>query len=141
MLTRFTAAATALALALAIAPAAAPAASASVAGIEGHWANPKRTTVVRVSQCARGTYCAIVLKASAKAQANARKGGTEHFIGTEILHVSAAGDGLYKGKAFDPESNMHIPATVRFVDAGTIEIQGCALFGLVCKTQRWTKVD
>jgi len=139
MLMRFTLAATALALA--VSSAAAGAATASVAGIEGHWTNPKRTTVVRVSQCARSTYCAIVLKATAKAQANARKGGTEHFIGTEILHVSSAGNGVFKGKAFDPESNLHIPATVRFVDAGTIEIQGCALLGLICKTQRWTKVD
>jgi len=114
---------------------------AAQANIEGHWTNPKRTTVVKVTECARSTYCAIVLKASAKAQANARKGGTEHFIGTEILHVSAAGKGVYKGKAFDPESNMHIPATVRFINAGTIEIQGCALFGLICKTQRWTKVN
>ena len=129
----FTAAMTALALA------AAPA--AAQANIEGHWTNPKHTTLVRVERCDGNYYCAVVLKASAKAQANARKGGTEHFIGTEILHVSDAGEGLYKGKAFDPESNMHIPATVRFVDATTIEIQGCALFGLVCKTQRWTKAD
>jgi uncharacterized protein (DUF2147 family) len=133
MMTRFTAAATALALA------ATPA--AAQANIEGHWTNPKRTTLVRVERCDGKAYCAVVLKASAKAQANARKGGTEHFIGTEILHVSQAGNNLYRGKAFDPESNMHIPATVRFVDAGTIEIQGCALFGLICKTQRWTKVD
>ena len=40
---------------------------------------------------------------------------------------------LYKGKAFDPQSNMHVPATVRFVDANTIEIQGCALL-VICKT-------
>lgn len=134
MTTRVLAAA-ATALALAAAPAAAQ------ANIEGHWTNPKHTTLVRVSRCDGGSYCAIVLKASAKAQANARKGGTEHFIGTEILNVRDSGDGLYKGKAFDPESNMHVPATVRFVGDGTIEIQGCALFGLVCKTQRWTKVD
>jgi len=127
--------AAATALALAATPAAAQ------ANIEGHWTNPKHTTLVRVSRCDGGSYCAIVLKASAKAQANARKGGTEHFIGTEILHVRDSGGGLYKGKAFDPESNMHVPATVLFVDAATIEIQGCALFGLVCKTQRWTKVD
>ena len=125
----------ALALSLAATPAAAQ------ANIEGHWTNPKHTTLVRVARCDGGSFCAVVLKASAKAQANARKGGTEHFIGTEILHVSAAGKGVYKGKAFDPESNMHIPATVRFINAGTIEIQGCALFGLICKTQRWTKVD
>jgi uncharacterized protein (DUF2147 family) len=122
-------------LALAAAPVAAQ------ANIEGHWTNPKHTTLVHVTRCGGNAYCAIVLKASAKAQANARKGGTKNFIGTEILHVSAAGDNVYKGKAFDPESNMHVPATVRFVAANTIEIQGCALFGLICKTQRWTKVN
>jgi uncharacterized protein (DUF2147 family) len=127
------------ALATALALAAAPA--AAQANIEGHWTNPKHTTLVRVARCDGGSYCAVVLKASAKAQANARKGGTEHFIGTEILRVKDTGKGLYKGKAFDPESNLHVPATVRFVEASTIEIQGCALFGLVCKTQRWTKVD
>ncbi|MFL6720983.1 MAG: DUF2147 domain-containing protein [Sphingomonas sp.] len=129
------------AAALALALAASPAAAQSPGTIEGHWTNPKHSTLVHVTRCGGGAYCAIVLKASAKAQANARKGGTKNFIGTEILHVSPAGDGLFKGKAFDPESNMHVPATVRFVGPTTIEIQGCALFGLICKTQRWTKVD
>ena len=133
MMRFFTAAA--LALTLAASPAAAQ------ANIEGHWTNPKHSTLVRVSRCDGDAYCAVVLKASAKAQANARKGGTKNFIGTEILRVSDTGDGLYKGKAFDPESNMHVPATVRFVGPATIEIQGCALFGLICKIQRWTKVD
>lgn len=114
-------------------------AAAQPGSFEGHWANPKKSMVVNVSRCGEG-YCAIVVQASAKAQANARKGGTEHFIGTEILRVHESGDGRYKGSAFDPESNMHVPATVRFVDSGTIEIQGCALL-VICKTQRWTKVD
>jgi uncharacterized protein (DUF2147 family) len=127
-----------VAAAAALALTASPAAAQS--NIEGHWTNPKHSTLVRVARCDGGSYCAVVLKASAKAQANARKGGTEHFIGTEILRVHDNGGGLYKGKAFDPESNMHVPATVRFVDASTIEIQGCALF-VICRTQRWTKVD
>jgi len=123
-------------LALAASPA-----IAQGAVIEGRWTNPKHSTVVNVSQCANRTYCAVVLKASAKAQANARKGGTKNFIGTEILRVRQSGDNLFKGKAFDPETNMHVPATVRMLGAGTIEIKGCALLGLICKTQRWTKVD
>ena len=135
MTRRFTAAAAAVALALAVSPAAAQ------ANIEGHWTNPKHATLVHVTRCDGNSYCAVVLKASAKAQANARKGGTRNFIGTEILRVRDSGDGRFKGKAFDPESNLHVPATVRFVGPSTIEIQGCALFGLICKTQRWTKVD
>ena len=119
--------------------------SAAAAGpqdLEGRWENPKHTTVVNVSVCGPGPqYCAIVLKASAKAQANAAKGGTTHFIGTEILRVKPAGDGLFKGTAFDPESNMHVDATVRLIAPGVMDMKGCALFGLVCESQRWTKVS
>ena len=110
-------------------------------GLEGHWENPKHTTVVNVSRCDGQYYCAIVLKASAKAQANARKGGTMHFIGTEILHVRPAGEGVFKGTAFDPESNMHVDATVRMVGPGVMELKGCAIMGLICQEQRWTKAD
>lgn len=119
---------------------AAPAA-AQTSGFEGHWANPKHSTIVNVSRCGGDSYCAVVLKASAKAQANARKGGTMHFIGTEILRVRPAGGGVFKGTAFDPESNMHVSATVRVLGPGEMEIKGCALLGLVCQAQRWTKVS
>ena len=107
---------------------------------EGHWANPKHSMIVNVSRCG-DSYCAVVIKASEKAQANARKGGTEHFIGTQILRVREAGDRTFKGTAFDPESNMHVAATVRMVEPGTMDLKGCALFGLVCEEQRWTKVN
>jgi uncharacterized protein (DUF2147 family) len=121
--------------------AAAPAAAGGSDGFEGHWQNPKHTTVVNVSRCGPGPeYCAVVLKASAKAQRNAAKGGTRHFIGTEILRVRPAGEGTFKGTAFDPESNMHVSATVTMVAPGEMQIKGCALLGLVCQEQRWTKV-
>ena len=107
---------------------------------EGHWANPKHSMIVNVSRCG-ADYCAVVIKASEKAQANARKGGTEHFIGTQILRVAPTRDGKFSGKAFDPESNMHVAATVRMVAPGVMDLKGCALFGLVCEEQRWTKVE
>ena len=89
---------------------------------EGHWANPKHSMIVNVSRCG-DSYCAVVIKASEKAQANARKGGTEHFIGTQILRVREAGDRTFKGTAFDPESNMHVAATVRMVEPGTMDLK------------------
>jgi uncharacterized protein (DUF2147 family) len=111
-------------------------------GFEGHWENPKHTTVVNVSLCGGGQeYCAVVLKASAKTQENARKGGTEHFIGTEILRVHAVGPGTFEGTAFDPESNRHVDATVHLVGPGVMELKACALMGLICQEQRWTRVE
>jgi uncharacterized protein (DUF2147 family) len=118
------------------------ASAADIASFEGHWENPKHSMVVNVSRCGGGRdYCAIVLKASAKAQANAAKGGTVHFIGTEILRVRPSGDGTFKGTAFDPETNMHVDATVTMVSAGVMDLKGCALFGLVCESQRWTRIS
>ena len=117
--------------------ASAPAAEPS--RFEGHWANPKHSMIVRVSRCG-ADYCAVVVKASEKAEANARKGGTEHFIGTEILRVHAAGEGTFKGTAFDPETNMHVAATVRVLGPDAMYVRGCALFGLVCEDQHWTRV-
>jgi uncharacterized protein (DUF2147 family) len=122
-----------------LAVAATPAAAEPNA-FEGQWANPKHSMIVNVSRCG-ADYCALVIKASEKAQANARKGGTKHFIGTEILRVHAAGAGTFKGTAFDPESNMHVAATVRVIGPGAMDIRGCALFGLMCEEQRWTRVD
>ena len=122
--------------------AASSSAAAAPGALEGHWENPKHTTVVNVSVCGSGPeYCAIVLKASAKAQENARKGGTIHYIGTEILRVHQAGEGIFKGTAFDPESNMHVEATVKMVAPGVMELKGCAIMGLICQEQRWTKAD
>jgi uncharacterized protein (DUF2147 family) len=115
-------------------------AAAQPSPFEGHWANPKKSMIVNVSRCG-ADYCAIVLKASAKAQANARKGGTEHFIGTEILRVRPARNGTFKGKAFDPESGMHVAATVTMAAPGVMDLKACAFFGMVCEQQRWTKAN
>ncbi len=129
-------AATILSLGLAPAPAAAQPSS-----VEGHWANPKGSMVVKVSGCGSNDYCAVVVSASDKAQANARKGGTLHFIGTEILKVHPVGEGTFKGTAFDPETNLHPSATVRIVEPGVMAIKGCVFAGLICEQQRWTKIN
>ena len=128
------------AAALALAMAASPA-FAQPDALLGQWENPKHSMVVDVSRCSLDDYCAVVIKASAKAEANARKGGTEHFIGTEILRVRDQGGRTFKGTAFDPESNMHVSAIVRVLGPGVMEMKGCALLGLVCEEQRWTKVN
>jgi uncharacterized protein (DUF2147 family) len=127
--------------AVALACIAAAASSAGRDGFEGRWENPKHSMVVNVGRCGGGAeYCAVVLKASAKAQANAAKGGTTHFIGTEILRVRPSSEGVFKGTAFDPETDMHVDATVTMVSPGVMDLKGCAVFGLVCESQRWTKV-
>jgi uncharacterized protein (DUF2147 family) len=119
-----------------------PVTASAQASIEGHWKNPKGSVVVRITPCGNA-LCGTVVDASEKAKANARRGGTPHLVGTRILSgVRPAGDGLFKGQAFDPKRNIRAPATIRQVGPNVIDVRGCALGGiLLCKEQRWTRVS
>ena len=118
-----------------------PFAASAQAAIEGHWMNPKGSVVVRVAPCGNA-YCGTVIKASAKAQASARNGGTPHIIGTQILtDLRPTGSSTFKGKVFDPKHNIRAPATIR-VDGDALNVKGCAIAGmLLCREQRWTRVS
>ena len=134
MMTRFTAAATALALA------ATPA--AAQANIEGHWTNPKRTTLVRVERCDGKAYCAVVLKASAKAQANARKGGTDPLVGTQLLRrITPKSEGRWTAQLFVPDINKTSNVELRQLELNQLKVTGCAVGRLLCRSQIWVRVE
>ena len=108
--------------------------------VEGRWTNPKRSIVIEVAPCG-SAWCATVVAASAKAKANARKGGTRNLIGTRILTgARPVGKGVFKGRGFVPKRNLSAPATIRQRGPNVMEVEGCALAGLLCKEQRWTRV-
>lgn len=118
-----------------------PATASAKPPIEGQWRNPKGSVVVRVAPCG-DAYCGTVVDASAKAKASARKGGTPRLIGTRILSgVRPAGDGAFRGQAFDPKRNIRAPATIRVIGPSTLLVKGCVLGGIICKEQRWTRVS
>jgi uncharacterized protein (DUF2147 family) len=112
-----------------------PVTASAEAAIEGKWANPKHSVVVNVSRCG-DAYCGTVSWASAK---NRERGTTP---GTRVLSdLRPAGDGTYKGSAFEPKRQMRGSATVRQVNPNVMIVKGCAVWGLVCKEQRWTRVS
>lgn len=118
-----------------------PATASAKPAIEGQWRNPKGSVVVRVAPCG-DAYCGTVVDASRKAKASARKGGTASLVGTRILSdVRPAGDGGYRGRAFDPKRNIRAPATIRVIGPSTLIVKGCVLGGIICKEQRWTRVS
>ena len=110
------------------------------ASVEGRWTNPKRSVVIEVGRCG-AAWCGTVVWATPKAKANARKGGTENLIGTRILSgARPVGPNVYKGRAFVPRRNIHSSATIRQTGPNAMVVEGCALAGLLCKEQRWTRI-
>jgi uncharacterized protein (DUF2147 family) len=114
--------------------------AAAQASVEGRWTNPKRSVVIEVGRCGKA-WCGTVVWATPKAKANARKGGTQNLIGTRILSgARPVGPNTYKGKGFVPKRNIYAPATIRQTGPNTMVVEGCALAGLLCKEQRWTRI-
>ena len=129
-----------LAFALLFLAAVPAAAQASAPSVEGRWTNPKRSVVIEVGRCGQA-WCGTVVWATAKARANARKGGTANLIGTRILSAARpVGPNTYKGRAFVPRRNIHSSATIRQTGPNAMVVEGCALAGLLCKEQRWIRV-
>jgi len=103
--------------------------------IEGKWANPKRSVIVHVARCGEA-YCGTVSWASAK---NREKGAEP---GTRVLSdLRPAGEGVYKGKAYEPKRNIRGSATVRQIGPDTMVVRGCAVLGMFCSEQRWTRIS
>lgn len=116
------------------------AAPASAQALEGQWTNYKKNVVVQVERCG-SAYCGRVVQASAKAKEKARKGGTPNLVGTQILTgLTPIGNGKFRGRAFVPKRNIHATATVRQVSDDVMQVQGCVLGGLLCDSERWTRV-
>ena len=115
-------------------------ASAKAQALEGKWTNPKRSVIVNVARCGEA-YCGIVSWASDKNKAKVSENGRK-LIGTRILSdLRPAGNGLYKGRAFEPKRNLRGSATVRQVGPNVMVVKGCAVLGMLCREQRWTRVS
>jgi uncharacterized protein (DUF2147 family) len=109
--------------------------AASAQALEGKWTNPKRSVVVNVARCG-DAYCGTVSWASAKN----RQKGTQP--GTRVLtDLRPRGGGVYKGRAYEPKRNISGSATVRQTEPDVMVVKGCAVAGLLCKEQRWTRVS
>lgn len=126
---------------LALALLATSAAAQAAAPIEGRWTNPKRNVVIEVGKCGPA-YCGKVAWASEKAKATARKGGTKNLVGATLMTgFKPVGNGTYRGGAFDPKRGLHGTAVIRPVSENSIEVRGCLVAGILCKTQRWVRVS
>lgn len=118
----------------------APSSAAVPSSVEGRWANPKRSVIVNVARCGNA-YCGTVSWANEKNREKVAERGRK-LIGAQILSgLKPAGGGLYKGYAYEPKRNIRGAATVRQVNPNVMMVKGCAVIGLLCKEQRWTRVS
>lgn len=113
---------------------------AAAVPIDGKWTNPKRSVVIDMSPCGP-SWCGKVISANAKAKASAEEGGTANLVGRNLLTgFRPDGKGGWVGRVFLPKRNIHATGTIRMAGPNTIVVKGCAIAGMLCKEQRWTRI-
>src|ERR1700738_600256 len=108
------------------------------ASIEGHWKNPIGSAIIAVVPCG-DALCGKVVWTSARGQREVEK-TTSHIVGTTVLtDLKPAGKGWIGGKLFVPDDNIHVSAKLKLLNDRNLKLTGCSVFGLICRSQIWTR--
>ena len=107
--------------------------------IEGYWKNPIGSAIIAVVPCG-GALCGKVVWASARGQREVSK-NTSKVVGTIVLTGLKFANGRWAGSLYIPDDDIHVAAKLQPVGRERLQITGCAVLGLFCRTQVWTRVD
>lgn len=125
-------------LLLAAAPAPVPAID-PYAAILGTWHNPKNSVAVKTGRCG-DALCGWVTRASDKAKTDVSSKGYPPLIGTALLRsYKASGKGRWSGQIYVPDMGRAFGSTVTMIDADTLNVKGCLIGGMLCKSQIWRR--
>jgi uncharacterized protein (DUF2147 family) len=115
-----------------------PAASAETSAV-GVWLRENGASQVRIAPCG-DALCGKVVWASPRGQREVAK-TTPRVVGTTVLtDVRPTAKG-WSGRLFIPDDNIHVSASLQLLDDRTLKLTGCALFGLICRSQIWTRTE
>lgn len=106
--------------------------------LEGLWRNPIGSAVIRVAPCGR-VLCGTVVWASERGKREAAT-STSHIVGTTVLTgVKPVSDNRWFGELFIPDDNVHVAARLQLLGRNRLKLTGCAVLGLFCRSQIWTR--
>lgn len=124
-------------LLLAALVATAPAPKPPVIGV---WTNPKRTLAVQTAPCGPA-LCGAIVWAGPKAIADAREAGVAKLVGVQLLqNYRPAGRGDWTGRVFIPDMNRSFSSRIRQTAPDALNISGCLVAQLFCRSQQWRRV-
>jgi uncharacterized protein (DUF2147 family) len=109
------------------------------APILGYWKNPSGSAIIGIAPCGE-VLCGKVAWASQQGQREASK-STSHVVGTTVLTGLRRSGDRWTGTLFIPDDNIHVAARLQPIGNRELKLTGCALAGLFCRTQVWTRTD
>lgn len=112
---------------------------AARAPIEGQWKNPIGSAIIAIAPCGN-VLCGKVVWASARGQREAST-STSNVVGTVVLTGLKPTHDRWTGTLFIPDDNLHVAARLQLLGSRQLKLTGCAVAGLLCRSQIWTRAD
>ena len=108
----------------------------------GTWLTEGGTSQVRVAPCG-GARCGTIIwtKAPAKDVHNpdpARRDTS--LVGMRMIRDARPSGEGWVGSLYNPLDGRTYTGRMRLVGPGQLELSGCVLAGLICKSQTWTRL-
>jgi uncharacterized protein (DUF2147 family) len=126
--------------------------SARAADPLGNWLTQTGGSRIRVADCG-GALCGTIVWLKEPTDPDTGKPKTDKnnsdatkrnrpLIGVQIvLGMKPSGAGKWAGQVYNAEDGKTYSGNLTFTGGDSLQLQGCALGGLVCKAQTWTKVN
>lgn len=119
--------------------------------LEGRWLTQDKRAIVEVGDCGNGECGKIVwvkdpvdpTTGKPRRDKNNPDAGLQHrpILGLATLYgIKPAGQGSWNAVSYDPRNGEEHDITIRLLAGGSkIELKGCALGGLICRSEMWTQ--
>jgi uncharacterized protein (DUF2147 family) len=123
-----------------------PAVAADITGI---WIAPSRGAHVEIAPCGDEGYCGTVVSAT-PAKTNPKLLDVHNkdpaqrnrsMIGARLMEGFKGGPDRWSGgTVYNPGDGHTYGGSLTLLDPDHLLLRGCVLFGLVCKSQTWTRL-
>jgi uncharacterized protein (DUF2147 family) len=110
--------------------------------IAGTWLSQSGETRVRFSPCG-GIFCGVIVWVSkpGKDVNNPDESKRERsLVGIQMVTMKPQGGGSYSGHLYNYQDGKTYSGKAKVTGAG-LELSGCVLGGLICRSQVWKRVD
>jgi len=118
----------------------------------GTWLTETGTSRIRIADCG-GALCGTVVWMKEpidpdthqprldKFNADAAKRGRPLMGVTIVLGMKPSGPEKWSGQVYNAEDGKTYTGHITMQSASALKLEGCALGGLICKAQSWTRVN
>jgi uncharacterized protein (DUF2147 family) len=118
----------------------------------GNWLTQTGTSRIKIADCG-GALCGTIIWLKEPNDPETGKPKTDKnnsdaakksrpLIGVQIvLGMKPAGEGKWTGQVYNAEDGKTYSGNLTYSGGTSLQLQGCALGGLVCKSQTWTRAN